>query len=140
MNEINCLPISFSTITFMSCQDRKISLNAGHFEKYKSSRAQVNYHFWLNLVENVQKILKILKIHQKNRKIQDSICFCSHFLPLRSLWLIFYMVEDKWYLSSITIKQARSQKVFKTDIVLSSFGSSKFFIKFTNFSQFHLEG
>ena len=94
MNEINFLPISFSTITFMSCQDRKISLNVGHFEKHKSSRAQVNYYFWLNLLENVQKYWKYPKIHPENQKIKTQFCFCSHFLPLRSLGLIFYMVED----------------------------------------------
>ena len=43
------LLISFSTKTFICCQDRKMSLNLGNFEKYKSNRTQVNYYFWLNL-------------------------------------------------------------------------------------------
>ena len=49
------LLISFSTKTFMCCQDRKISLKLGHFEKYKSNRTQVNYYFYLNLIKNIQK-------------------------------------------------------------------------------------
>ena len=53
MNEQNYLPISYTTITFMSCKDRKISLNVGHFEKHKSNRTKVNY-FWF-LVETSGK-------------------------------------------------------------------------------------
>ena len=82
---------------FIFCQDRKISLNLGHYEKYKSNRTQVNYSFcrtkW-KIVKNIENIENIKKYTQKIKYFKSHFCFCSHFPPLRTQRLIFYMVED----------------------------------------------
>ena len=59
MNGQNYLPISYTTITFMSCKDRKISLKVEHFEKYKSNKYTSIFFY---LVEPIEKYTKILKI------------------------------------------------------------------------------